>query len=201
MLIAHKPFELEPQQYRQIKFMSPNIYELRKIAETLKTSLSSSSTSAVNDLKIDNREEYFAEIAHLCDDLYDVVDNVLVTVGNQGVVIQAHRDAKDSFFNHDFHYVVCGGDGSDRTNRRILRHYPPMRLVKDEMVSSTGAGDAFNSGFIAGMLKHKSESICVSVGFEAAMASLRSMNAVPKEFFNENHPCWTTSAKFNIVKS
>lgn len=82
----------------------------------------------------------------------------------------------------------------------MLRHYPCMTTVKDDMVSSTGAGDAFNSGFITAMLKHKSEAICVSVGFEAATASLHSMNAVPLEFFNESHPCWKTPAQYNIVK-
>lgn len=207
MLIAHKPFTLEPQQYRQIKFMSPNIYELRKIAETLKSSLSSTTSSSSllaatgaekNDLKIDNGEEYFAEIAQLCDDLYDVVDNILVTVGNLGVVIQGHHSDGGSFFNRDFQYI-CGDSGN--RSKDNLRHYPPMTVVKDDLVSSTGAGDAFNSGFIAAMLKHKSEAICVSVGFQAALTSLRSMNAVPEEFFNENHPCWSTSAKFNIVKS
>lgn len=202
MLIANKPFKLEPKQYRQIKFMSPNIYELRKIAETLKASLSSSSSSTLleNDLKIDNgEEENFAEIAQLCDELYDDVDNILVTVGNLGVVIQGRRsypDSKNTFFNRDFQYV-CGEEGG----KKMLRHYPSVTIVTNDLVSSTGAGDAFNSGFIAAMLKHKSEPICVSVGFQAALMSLRSMHAVPQEFFNENHPCWTTSAKFNIVKS
>lgn len=196
MHIAHKPFKLEPIQYRQIKFMSPNIYELRKIAETLKPSLSSS-----DDLKIDNGLS-FAEIARLCDNLHDIVDiYTIVTVGNLGVVIQGRcRDAQDVFFTRDFQYKSCGGDNNNNERDKTLRHYPTVTMLKDDMVSSTGAGDAFNSGFITAMLKHKSEAICVSVGFEAAVASLRSMNAVPMEFFNENHPCWKTPAQFNIVK-
>lgn len=205
MLIANKPFKLEPKQYRQIKFMSPNIYELRKIAETLKASSLSSSTAPTtssllgNDLKINNGEENFAEIAQLCDGLYDDIDNILVTVGNLGVVIQGRcssTESKHTFFNQDFQYICGEKEGGNK----MLRHYPSVTVVND-LVSSTGAGDAFNSGFIAAMLKHKSEPICVSVGFQAALTSLRSMHAVPQEFFNENHPCWATSAKFNIVKS
>lgn len=198
MLIAHKPFKLDPIQYRQIKFMSPNIYELRKIAETLKPSLSSSSSN--NDLKIDN-EMVFAEIARLCDNLHDVVDiYTIVTVGNLGVVIQGRsRDAKSTFFTRDLQYINCGGD-NNKHGDKMLRHYPTMTMLKDDMVSSTGAGDAFNSGFITAMLRNKSEAICVSVGFEAACAALRSMNAVPMEFFNETHPCWKTPAQINIVK-
>lgn len=200
MLKADKPFKLEPIQYRQIKFMSPNIYELRKIAETLKPSLSSLSSN--DDLKIDNGM-YFAEIARLCDNLHDVVDiYTIVTVGNLGVVIQGRsRDAQSKFFTRDFQYISCGGDNNNNKHGdKMLRHYPTVTMLKDDMVSSTGAGDAFNSGFITAMLKHKSEAICVSVGFEAAVASLRSMNAVPMEFFNESHPCWKTPAQFNIVK-
>lgn len=178
--------------------MSPNIYELRKIAETLKPSLSS---LPKDDLKIDNGT-YFAEIARLCDNLHDVVDiYTIVTVSNHGVVIQGHsRDAESTFFTRDFQFISCGGgNNNNKQGDKALRHYPTVTMVKDDMLSSTGAGDAFNSGFIAAMLKHKSEAICVSVGLEAAVASLRSMNAVPKEFFNESHPCWKTPAQFNNV--
>lgn len=199
MLIAHKPFKLEPIQYRQIKFMSPNIYELRKIAETLKPSLSSA--GADDDLKIDNGT-YFAEIARLCDNLHDVVDiYTIVTVGSLGVVVQGRaRDAQSTFFTRDFQFISGGGGNNNKHGDKALRHYPTVEEVKDDMVSSTGAGDAFNSGFISAMLKHKSEAICVSVGFEAAVAALRSIDAVPKKFFNESHPCWKTPAQFNNVK-
>jgi sugar/nucleoside kinase (ribokinase family) len=197
MRISHKPFELEAPQYRQIKFMSPNIYELQKIAETLKPSLSSSTTTTSTLLRDDN-EKYFAQISQLCEHLHDIVDNILVTLGSDGVVIQGRGRSEEGFFNRNFQYNHSsigfgGGDG-------MLRHYAPATVVKADLVSSTGAGDAFNSGFIAAMLKHKSESICVSVGFQAALSALRSMDAVPKEFFNESHPCWMTPAKFNIVK-
>lgn len=197
MNIAHKPFKLEPIQYRQIKFMSPNIYELRKIAETLKPSLLSSSLRK-DDLKVDNGM-YFSEIAQLCDNLHDVVDiYTIVTCGNLGVVIQGHeRDDESTFFTRDYQY---NGSNNNKHGVNMLRHYPTKSVVKEDMVSSTGAGDAFNSGFITAMLKHKSEAICVSVGFEAAVASLRSINAVPKEFFNERHPCWNSPAQFNNVK-
>lgn len=203
MSIAHKPFELEPSQYRQIKFMSPNIYELQKIAETLKPSLSSmtttkttSSSSSSSALLTDDNEKYFARISQLCEHLHDIVDNILVTLGSDGVVIQGRGGSEaKTFFNSNFQYNSSVGGGD-----RILRYYAPATVVKADLVSSTGAGDAFNSGFIAAMLKHKSESICVSVGFQAALSALRSMDAVPKEFFNESHPCWMTSAKFNIVK-
>lgn len=195
MLIAAKPFELDAKQYRQIKFMSPNIYELRKIADTLKPS-SSSSTTNNNDLKIDNGEKFFIEIAELCDKLHDVVENIIVTAGCRGIFIQRFRSVKNSaFFTKDLQYIDDNGTSGDRT-----LFYYPCTTIETDVKSSSGAGDAFCSGFITAMLKQKSEAICVSVGFEASLRSLRSVNAVPKEFFNENHACWSTPAKFNIVK-
>lgn len=198
MLIAAKPFELDAKQYRQIKFMTPNIYELRKIADTLKPSSSSSSITTStnnNDLKIDNGEKFFIEIAELCDKLHDVVENIIVTAGCHGIFIQKFRSVKNStFFNEDLQYIDI-----DKSGDRKLLHYPCMTIETD-VKSSSGAGDSFCAGFINAMLKQKSEAICVSVGFEASLTSLRSVDAVPQKFFNENHVCWNTPAKFNIVK-
>ncbi|KAG5681466.1 hypothetical protein PVAND_010899 [Polypedilum vanderplanki] len=194
VFIADKPFQLNPKQYHQIKFMTPNMNELRKIAQTLKPSLSSSSlplSSSTHEsaLKID-------EIANLCGELRDVVENIVVTVGCDGIFMQRFRDAESGFFNSNLKYI----DDDHGKGKLQLRHYPSMTIEKD-VKSSSGAGDAFCAGFITAMLCGKSEAICVSVGFEAALTALRSVHAVPKEFFNKSHACWKTSAKFNIVRS
>lgn len=202
MLIANKPFELEPKLYRQIKFMSPNIHELRKIAQTLKPTTSSSSKSSSsmpllskddfeNDLRVDNGK-FLDEIAKLCDKLHDVIDNIIVTVGNQGIFIHNSREAESQFFTNDLRYIE--GNGKSQ-----LRHYP-VTTIEEIPKSSTGAGDCFSSGFMTAMLNGKSEAICVSVGFEASLRALCSVDAIPKEFFTKNHACWMTPAKFNVIK-
>lgn len=200
MLIAGKPFELNPEQYRQIKFMTPNVHELRKIAQTLKPSLSIASTVAAthdDDSNIVN-EKFLNEVAELCDKLHDI-ENIIVTAGCHGIFIQRFFNSESTFFTNDFKYIDCEESGGGGVRKKSLRHYPSMTIERD-VKSSSGAGDSFCAGFITGMLNHKSEAICVSIGLEAAIVSLRSVNAVPERFFTKNHACWSTPAKFNIVK-
>jgi pfkB family carbohydrate kinase len=200
VLLAGKPFELNSQYHRQIKFMSPNVNELRKIVETLKPTLSSSSSSLLwtcnDDSKIDNRK-FLHEIAQHCSELHDIVENIIVTADSFGIFIQRSGDCESKFFTKDLHYIDNGecADGG----RKLLRHYP-CQIIEKNVKSSSGAGDAFNAGFITAMLKQKSEAICVSVGFEAALASLRSVNAVPDKFFNSNHECWKRPAQFDVIQ-
>lgn len=98
------------------------------------------------------------------------INNVLVTMGPEGILI-AHRenDAKIS-----------------------LRHYPAQRL--DNIVNVSGAGDCFASGYIAAVLTRCKESVCVSVGFAAALEALQSQSPVPKRFFDKTHPAWQIEA-------
>jgi pseudouridylate synthase / pseudouridine kinase len=190
--IADKPFQLDPKLYRQIKFMSPNLNELRKIVQTLKPSSSLSTASFASyegDLRID-------EIAQLCEELRDTVENIIVTVGSHGCFMQRSRDAESEFFTNNLQYI--GGD-DEKERKWQLRHYPSMTIEKN-VGSSSGAGDAFCAGFITAMLNGRSESICVSVGFQAALCALSSMHAVPKDFFNKSHACWRSPAKFNVVR-
>lgn len=193
MLIADKPFQLSPQQYRQIKFMTPNIYELRKIVQTLKP-LSAvpakeiiSTSASENDLKIN---KFSDEIVELCDKLHDDIDNIVVTAGSHGIFIKRFGSSDEKFFTNDLQYIR----GTEIDHK--VRHYPA--IIENNVKSSSGAGDAFCAGFITAMLNQKSEAICVSVGFEGALASLRSVNTVPKEFFNKSHSCWNKKAKFNV---
>lgn len=197
MSIAAKPFLLGRECFEQIKFISPNIHELRKIADSLRTSPGDKSNLKVENVRTSEDEEHklFAEIVELCDELQGHIDNIVVTVGSFGVFVQrSRRDAgRDEFFTSNMKYVV-GGNGSGFS--ASCRHYPGKPIEK--IVNASGAGDAFTSGFIASMLQHKPEAICVSVGFEAAGCALMSTRAVPKAFFDLRHPCWTTPAAFYV---
>lgn len=197
MSIAAKPFLLGRDCFEQIKFVSPNLYELRKIADSLRTSPGDKSNLKVENVRTSEEERnLFAEIVELCDELQGHIDNIVVTVGSFGVFVQrSRRDAGDEFFTSNMNYVV-GGNGSDFS--ASCRHYPGKAIEK--IVNASGAGDAFAAGFIAGMLQHKAEAICVSVGFQAAGCALMSKRAVPKAFFDLRHPCWTTPAEFYVSK-
>lgn len=193
MSLAGKPFQLERKCYEQIKFISPNLAELRKIADTLKFSPGKESNLKVENVGTAEEErEVFSEIVELCDKLQEHIDNIIVTVGRLGVFIQRSRGADEKFFTKDMTYFV-GSRGE-----RGCRRYPGKSM--DTIVNASGAGDAFCAGFITAMLKHKTESICVSVGLQAARSSLLSEKAVPSTFFEAAHPCWTKAAEFQMPK-
>lgn len=191
MTLAGKPFEMERKCYEQIKFISPNLYELRKIAETLKVL-----PSIKSDLKVENvrtaeeKRKLFCEIVELCDALQEHTENIIVTAGGFGVFIQRSRSrgSKAAFFSRDLKYI---GGGKDN---KSCRHFPGKAIEK--IANASGAGDAFCSGFIAGMLRQKPEAICVSIGFQAAICALMSERAVPEGFFSSDHDCWNTPADF-----
>lgn len=188
MSIAGKPYELDRSCYEQIKFVSPNLYELRKIAETLKISPDVKCDLKVENVKTaDEERKLFLEIDDLCEKLKAHIDNIIVTVGSLGVFINKSSDG-GAFFNDNLHYIVGGN-----VNKR-LRYYPGKPV--DKIINASGAGDAFTAGFISGMLRQKPEEICVSFGFEAALSALMSTRAVPKTFFDSSHECWSTPAKF-----
>jgi sugar/nucleoside kinase (ribokinase family) len=193
MSIAGKPFEMDKKLYEQIKFISPNLYELRKIADTLKVS-----PDLNNDLKVENvkttddKRKVFHEIVELCAKLQHI-DNIIVTAGIFGVFVQRSRESESAFFTEDLAYIE-GEKGA-----KICRHYPGKAI--NNIVNASGAGDAFCAGFITGMLKKKPESICISVGLQAAMTTLMSKRAVPKKFFDAEHACWKIAAEFEVLNN
>lgn len=207
MSLADKPFQLSKDLCKQIKFISPNIHELRKIAElfgaaddSVVTSSSTSSPSNSDNRKLtklenvctfDNKTTIFQEIADLCQVMEDRIDNIIVTAGHLGVFVCRSNDAQDPFFTKDLTYM------RPKSGKMALRQYSGSRI--DNVVNASGAGDALCSGFIAGMLRNKCESICVSIGLAAALKTLNSKNSVPDEFFDENHSCWNSAAPYNRI--
>lgn len=207
MSLADKPFQLSEDLCKQIKFISPNIHELRKIAElfgaaddSVVTSSSTSSPSTSDNRKLtklenvctyDDRTTIFQEIADLCRVMENRIDNIIVTAGHLGVFVCRSSDAQDPFFTNDLSYM------RPNSGKMALRHYSGTRI--DNVVNASGAGDALCSGFIAGMLRNKCESICVSIGLAAALKTLNSKNAVPDEFFDAENACWNSAASFKRI--
>ena len=171
--------------------MSPNLLELRKIAETLKVAPEIESNLKVENIRTDDDErKVFEEINELCDELQEFIENIIVTVGSFGVFIQRlRRNEGTKFFANNMAYIE-GGDGTSG-----CRRYPGKSI--ENIVNASGAGDAFCAGFITAMLKGEPEEICVSVGSQAAFCALMSKRAVPKTFFDLNHSSWSTPAAFH----
>jgi len=56
-----------------------------------------------------------------------------------------------------------------------VKSYPVHQIGKDEIVDTTGAGDAFAGGFFAGVVKGESIDTCVDMGQWLAAQSLREL--------------------------
>jgi hypothetical protein len=213
MSLADKPFTLNENLFKQIKFISPNLSELWKIAESFNTSSSSSTSSIISssttkdNLKFDNvrtsvndenLDRILRDIADLCQMIGDRIENIIVTAGHLGIVIYRSNASTESFFDKNLKYIQPT-KSLDKNIKKLIRHYPSIRMDKEKIINASGAGDCFCSGFITGMLRHKQESICVSMGLEAARLTLMSTRAVPEILYNENHLCCTSPAQFNDV--
>lgn len=113
------------------------------------------------------------------------IDNVIVTLGSKGILIARKALATDTFLH------------KNSNNEVHIRHYPTCEVTN--LVNVSGAGDCFASGFITALTSNKSEEICVSVGFAAAILALQSECAVPEAIFDKSHECWNIPAKYKSI--
>lgn len=130
MKIANKPFKLSPEKYEAIKFISPNIYELRTIAEELEVP-----EDLIGDSKLEdsNVEDIISEVANISKVINSSIDNIIVTLGHYGVVLTRKASADSSFFGKES--IGCKPE---------TRFYKTDNIEK--LVNVSGAGDSFSSG-------------------------------------------------------
>lgn len=193
MRIASKPFTLPTQLIRQIKFMSPNIYELHNICMQLNHgSLVESANKSIQALFEEN-PNILQVVKESTAQLLDLVDNIVVTLGPKGVLLM-RKNSTDPFMDKNRRYISRAAD-------KIC--VPTHKLYEIEKIANivnlSGAGDGFNVGFITAFIKGQPEDICISVGFECAKSAMRAESAVPTAFVNKEHSCWTRSAPFQMI--
>lgn len=181
MRIAGKPFTLPIDLTRQIKFISPNIFELIEIAKALNY------PTAIPD-RSESIAAHPAALKTIAEHVNGIVDNILITLGSHGALIVRKHNARAPLFNQTYSYLTA-----NESDESQLRFYPAKAV--DNVVNVSGAGDSFNSGFITAMIRGKSEGICVAVGFQSAITALRSTAAVPRKYFDADHLCWTNPAE------
>lgn len=154
MNVASKPFEQLPRNLtKNIKYISPNIYELEAICKALKPADSI-------DLPASDLERAYALMEHVGE----YFDCIILTLGAQGVMLKQ-----------------SSGGGSGGGGRGSI-HYPLTKELNN-IVNVSGAGDSFVAGFLTGMLKGLPEEKCVAFGFYAAERALLSESPVPREYF------------------
>lgn len=193
MTIASKPFSLPTDLIRQIKFISPNIYEFNTIA----TQFGHEHLIENNKLDIEQQlTENTQSLEHVAADIAKHIDNVIITLGSFGVLVTRNVSGDDMrFFTKKHQYI----EPNSKQFNPVSRFYPHTKI--EDVVNVSGAGDSFNVGFITAMIRGFSEDISVSVGFESAKTALYSPSPVPTKYFDEQHECWKTPAIYrNISK-
>ncbi|XP_055911932.1 uncharacterized protein LOC129945960 [Eupeodes corollae] len=163
MRIAGKPFILSKDLWQAIKFISPNLYELVEISRVL--------TGQEQTIPNDHKEliPFAKKVLESIDEHFHCI---LLTLGAHGVIVDRRKTQN-----------LLDIDGDQKILGRSIRFYPTEEITK--LVNVSGAGDSFASGFIANMLRGKSEEECIALGFFAAQKALQTDGAVPKEYFDK----------------
>lgn len=186
MLIATKPFNLPSELVNQIKFISPNIYELNAIANHLNLPKIMDSTETSIEHIFESDSDILLKITAATTKIMKHIDNIIVTLGPCGILVATKRSSGDmNIFSNKMTY--------NKLSYKAHNRFYGVDPVTD-VVNVSGAGDSFNVGFISAMIRGYDESICVSVGLESARTALKSSGAVPFAYFKSNHPCWTQAA-------
>lgn len=168
---------------KQIKFISPNIFELRNIAEALNYSDSFNTEFSLDSDDEINLDKFLIDTKIVSHFVGKTIDNVIVTLGPLGQLISSKGAlGSDSFFDKNQKYISC------KTDSFYSRFYRANKI--GNIVNVSGAGDSFASGFISAMLKGLPENVCVSVGLRAAAIALASHSAVADRYFDQTDECW-----------
>lgn len=122
------------------------------------------------------------DIAKVARNLIAYIDNIIVTMGSNGLLVVRRNSAKDPLL-------------SSKTSDDVqVRHY--CALDVSGLVNVSGAGDCLAAGIISAMLRGYSEEKSIAVGLDAARAALRSISAVPAVFNDIN---WGKPAYYTTI--
>ncbi|XP_045470546.1 pseudouridine-metabolizing bifunctional protein C1861.05 [Harmonia axyridis] len=173
VVVSAKPFETS--YWKSVKIITPNINELNFIASFLKLRSSEEELNS-GDTK---------QIAEVARTVASYIDNVIVTLGSNGVLIARNAKASEPF--------LLG-----QTDKHIqVRHYPAENV--ENIVNVSGAGDCFASGLILSTLRELSEEKCISIGFSAAKKTLQSPFTVADDMAIENIRNWEKCAIYYSI--
>jgi pseudouridine-5'-phosphate glycosidase/pseudouridine kinase len=100
--------------------------------------------------------------------LLPFVEDLWIKCGRSGV-IRVHLTREDA---GDLRHGIPDG--------RVLRirHFPPMEIGSEEVVSTTGAGDTLVGGLVAGLLSEEKEEVWVERALERVKRTMMSHRAV-----------------------
>ena len=102
--------------------------------------------------------------------LLPFVEDLWIKSGSLGVV-RIHLTSIEGASGDLRHHLPDG---------RVLRvkHFPPLQIREDEVVSTTGAGDTLVGGLVAGLLSDEKEEVWVGRALERVKKTMMSHKAV-----------------------
>lgn len=192
MRIADKPFKLPTNLVRQIKFISPNIYELNTIAKTLNHSEIIDCTKISIERLFENDNEILSKIKSAATITSELIDNILVTLGPKGVISVRKNSERAKFLNENYQYIR-----PTASNSIVAKFYETHPIPN--IVNVSGAGDSFTSGFVAALIHGNDEDVCVSVGIDCARNALSSNSPVAMHYNTSEHVSWRQKSKYNLI--
>jgi pseudouridine-5'-phosphate glycosidase/pseudouridine kinase len=172
---------------RPITHLSPNLLELdllHSLLPTLSDEVQAKSWDRINsyNLLADFRSKletwtrkdrtWIAEqgVIQKAIGLLPFVEDLWIKCGSLGV-IRIHLTSTEGG-NGDLRHPLPDG--------RVLRvkHFPPLQIKEDEVVSTTGAGDTLVGGLVAGLLSGEKEEVWVNKALERVKKTMMSHRAV-----------------------
>ncbi|XP_065362844.1 uncharacterized protein LOC135956320 [Calliphora vicina] len=173
MLIAGKPFELDTTLTQQIRIVTPNVFELKAIVESITgKTISWDPNRSLSSLDLLLKE---------CKDLLKLIENkfdcIVVTLGAHGVLV----NLRGGSFEQKMFEPTTGAYINNKTNQFTSRMYAAPSV--ENIVNVSGAGDSLSSGFITGLIRGLTLNESIAFGFLAAKRSLQSNSAVPEQYF------------------
>ena len=110
------------------------------------------------------------------DELASLLDVLFVTDEDDALLFgqRPAREALDDYARRGFRQIVFRRGGSPTLVKDEAESFGVPVPHVASIVDTTGAGDAFNAGFIAAMLRHHASFECAAMGNATAAASLES---------------------------
>ncbi|KAL6714432.1 hypothetical protein ACLMJK_007856 [Lecanora helva] len=146
-----------------------------------------SSGSTERLVALANRQLADQGIPQQCLRLLPFIPSILVTLGEQGVLLTQLLQPDDGRLTspESAPYILSRStNGNDTVGGVLMRLFPPVELVtNEEVVSVNGAGDTFLGVMVAGLSKENAKNIdqLVNVAQKGSVMTLRSPEPVNPE--------------------
>eukprot|EP00095_Tigriopus_kingsejongensis_P001583 maker-scaffold831_size90909-snap-gene-0.15 protein:Tk01583 transcript:maker-scaffold831_size90909-snap-gene-0.15-mRNA-1 annotation:"pseudouridine-metabolizing bifunctional" len=163
-----------------VTYFSPNFRELLAVADTMPEDLEEVSDD-------DDLQRRLHQAVDICLDMLTLLEVVLVTLGDDGVLVVRRGSSKEPLPLRNDPLV------KSRSEFTVSAVHYPVRKICDA-VSVSGAGDCLSAAFIVAILEGRTQGQAVAAGVQAAAFSLADTKSVP-EILSRDIIDWEAEAR------